>query len=54
MIWTSLADVRNGILVPVDGVSNSAALSALAKALPGVTWVDSKALFIRYLPYIVR
>lgn len=33
LIWTSLADGRNGILVPVDGVSNSTALSALAEAL---------------------
>ncbi|WGL95373.1 MMPL family transporter [Arsenophonus nasoniae] len=45
LIWTTLADGRNGILIPVDGVNNSAALSALAEALPGVEWIDSKAVF---------
>lgn len=45
LIWTTLPDGRNGILIPVDGVNNSAALSALAEALPGVEWIDSKAVF---------
>lgn len=45
LIWTTLVDGRNGILIPVDGVKNSVALSALAEALPGVVWIDSKAVF---------
>ncbi|MDR5618280.1 hypothetical protein [Arsenophonus sp.] len=45
LIWTTLADGKNGILIPVDGVKNSIALSALAEALPGVVWIDSKAVF---------
>jgi predicted exporter len=52
LLWLSLPDGRTGILVPVTGVSQVAALSALAQSEQGIHWVDRKAafdqLFARY------
>jgi predicted exporter len=45
LLWLTLPDGHSGVLVPVDGVKNSAALSQLAAAHPGVAWVDRKASF---------
>jgi predicted exporter len=45
LLWLSLADGRSGILVPVDGVTQSAALGRLAQESHGVAWVDRKAEF---------
>lgn len=45
LLWLSLPDGRSGVLVPVSGVRNSAALNELALALPGVSWIDRKATF---------
>lgn len=45
LLWLTLPDGHSGVLVPVDGVKNSAALSQLAAAYPGVAWVDRKASF---------
>lgn len=45
LLWLTLADGRSGVLVPVSGASNSAALAELAASLPGVSWVDRKATF---------
>ncbi|MDI3361022.1 MMPL family transporter [Lelliottia sp. V89_10] len=45
LLWLTLPSGESGVLVPVDGVKNSAALSELAAAHPGVVWVDRKASF---------
>ncbi|QKJ86718.1 MMPL family transporter [Paramixta manurensis] len=45
LLWLSLADGRSGVLVPVSGVNNSAALARLADSLPGVSWIDRKSTF---------
>jgi len=45
LLWLSLPDGRSGVLVPVDGVTHSAALKALAERATGVVWVDRKASF---------
>ncbi|ALR78496.1 MMPL family transporter [[Enterobacter] lignolyticus] len=45
LLWLSLPDGRSGVLVPVDGVTHSAALKALAERAAGVVWVDRKASF---------
>ncbi len=45
LLWLSLPDGRSGILVPVDGVTRSAALGRLAQESNGVVWVDRKAEF---------
>lgn len=45
LLWLTLPDGQSGVLVPVDGVSDSAALSTLAEAQPGIAWVDRKSAF---------
>ncbi|MFA1283484.1 MMPL family transporter, partial [Citrobacter telavivensis] len=45
LLWLSLADGESGVLVPVDGVKQSAALNALSEKYPGVAWVDRKSTF---------
>ena len=45
LLWLTLPDGTSGVLVPVDGVKNSAALGELAARHPGVVWVDRKASF---------
>jgi predicted exporter len=45
LLWLTLPGGESGVLVPVDGVKNSAALSELAARHKGVVWVDRKASF---------
>ena len=45
LLWLTLPDGKSGVLVPVDGVRNSAALGELAARHAGVVWVDRKASF---------
>lgn len=45
LLWLTLPDGQSGVLVPVDGVKDSAALSTLAKAKAGIAWVDRKSAF---------
>ena len=45
LLWLTLPDGKSGVLVPVDGVKNSAALKALAEKAEGVAWNDRKASF---------
>lgn len=45
LLWLTLPDGRSGVLVPVSGVRNSAALTALAAQHPGVSWIDRKASY---------
>jgi len=43
LLWLTLPNGQSGVLAPVDGVQDSAALSQLAQ--PGVAWVDRKSAF---------
>ncbi|WP_128178395.1 MMPL family transporter [[Pantoea] beijingensis] len=45
LMWLTLGGGESGVLVPVDGVSQSAALNALAEKQQGVAWVDRKQAF---------
>ncbi|MDU2364145.1 MAG: MMPL family transporter [Klebsiella michiganensis] len=45
LLWITLADGESGVLVPVEGVNNSAALNALSTRYVGVAWVDRKSSF---------
>ncbi|MGD8107238.1 MMPL family transporter [Pantoea sp. FN0302] len=45
LMWLTLPDGTSGVLLPVDGVKNSAALSRLADKQPGVAWIDRKQAF---------
>ncbi len=45
LLWLTLPDGQSGVLVPVDGVKDSAALSTLAEAKAGIAWVDRKSAF---------
>ncbi|EBC0166629.1 MMPL family transporter [Salmonella enterica subsp. enterica serovar Give] len=45
LLWLTLPDGESGVLVPVDGAKNSAALGELAAHHDGVVWVDRKASF---------
>ena len=45
LLWLTLPTGESGVLVPVDGVKNSAALGKLAASHEGVAWVDRKASF---------
>ncbi|WP_036627708.1 MMPL family transporter [Pantoea sp. AS-PWVM4] len=45
LLWLSLPDGRSSVLVPVNGVRDSAALAQLAAQQPGVSWVDRKASY---------
>lgn len=45
LMWLTLPDGKSGVLIPVEGVKDSAALQALAKQQAGVAWVDRKQSF---------
>lgn len=45
LLWLTLDNGESGVLVPVDGMKDSAALGQLASQHPGVVWVDRKASF---------
>ncbi|WP_313109360.1 MMPL family transporter [Atlantibacter sp.] len=45
LMWITLKDGQSGVLVPVNGVKESAALNQLAEKATGVVWVDRKARF---------
>lgn len=45
LLWLTLPDGESGVLVPVSGVKNSAALKALGDKHRGVAWVDRKSTF---------
>lgn len=45
LMWLTLPNGESGVLVPVEGVADSAALNALAAQQPGVAWVDRKNTF---------
>ncbi|EOF4702355.1 MMPL family transporter [Klebsiella oxytoca] len=45
LLWITLADGESGVLVPVEGIKNSAALSTLSTKYSGVAWVDRKSSF---------
>ena len=45
LLWLTLPDGRSGVLVPLSGVSDRAALAQLADNLPGVSWIDRKQTF---------
>ncbi|MBJ9863857.1 MULTISPECIES: MMPL family transporter [Citrobacter] len=45
LLWLSLPHGESGVLVPVEGVTQSAALNALSEKYPGVAWVDRKSTF---------
>lgn len=45
LLWLSLADDETGILVPVSGVRQGAALAALAQPESGIHWIDRKATY---------
>lgn len=45
LLWLTLPQGQSGVLVPVEGVTDSTALAWLAHSQTGVTWVDRKAHF---------
>ncbi len=45
LLWLALPGGESGVLVPVDGVKNSTALSERAAQHEGVVWIDRKASF---------
>lgn len=45
LLWLTLPNGKSGVLVPVDGVQDSAALQHLAEQADGVAWNDRKASF---------
>lgn len=45
LMWLTLSNGESGVLVPVDGVTDSTALKALAAKQEGVAWVDRKSTF---------
>lgn len=45
LAYVSLADGATGILIPVNGVTDTSKLSELAGPLEGVAWVDRKTQF---------
>lgn len=45
LLWLTLKAGESGVLVPVDGVKESAALRALSEKQSGVAWVDRKSAF---------
>ncbi|MEQ4530055.1 MAG: MMPL family transporter [Mixta sp.] len=45
LMWLTLPGGTSGVLIPVDGVKDSAALNELAAKQPGVAWVDRKQTF---------
>ncbi|MGR7139490.1 MMPL family transporter [Klebsiella aerogenes] len=45
LLWLTLPDGESGVLVPVSGVKDSAALKTLSTQQAGVAWVDRKRDF---------
>lgn len=45
LMWLTLPRGVSGVLIPVDGVKDSAALKALAEQHTGIAWVDRKQNF---------
>ncbi len=45
LLWLTLENGESGVLVPVEGVKNSAALKALSTKHIGIAWVDRKSTF---------
>ncbi|MBA7728076.1 MMPL family transporter [Citrobacter freundii] len=45
LLWLTLANGESGVLVPVEGMKNSAALNTLSTQYTGVAWVDRKSSF---------
>ena len=45
LLWLTLENGESGVLVPVEGVKNSAALEALSTKHIGIAWVDRKSTF---------
>lgn len=45
LMWLTVPGGNSGVLIPVEGVKESAALSALAEKASGVVWVDRKQAF---------
>ncbi|QLR71224.1 MMPL family transporter [Citrobacter freundii] len=45
LLWLTLANGESGVLVPVEGVKDSAALNTLSTQYTGVAWVDRKSSF---------
>lgn len=45
LLWLTLVDGESGVLVPVEGVKDSAALNTLSTQYTGVAWVDRKSSF---------
>ncbi|EJB8559317.1 MMPL family transporter, partial [Citrobacter freundii] len=45
LLWITLADGESGVLVPVEGVKDSAVLNTLSTQYTGVAWVDRKSSF---------
>lgn len=45
LLWLTLPNGESGVLIPAEGVKESAALDALSKKQPGVAWVDRKHTF---------
>ncbi|QMJ01771.1 MMPL family transporter [Citrobacter freundii] len=45
LLWLTLANGESGVLVPVEGMKDSAALSTLSTKYSGVAWVDRKSSF---------
>ncbi|QMG39235.1 MMPL family transporter [Citrobacter freundii] len=45
LLWLTLANGESGVLVPVEGMKDSAALNTLSTQYTGVAWVDRKSSF---------
>ena len=45
LLWLTLPNGESGVLIPAEGVKESAALDALSKKQPGVAWLDRKHTF---------
>ncbi len=46
LLWLTLENGASGVLVPVEGVKNSAALQEISSYYPcGIAWVDRKNTF---------
>ncbi|HCB1498348.1 TPA: MMPL family transporter [Klebsiella michiganensis] len=45
LLWITLANGESGVLVPVEGMKNSAALNTLSTKYSGVAWMDRKSSF---------
>lgn len=45
LLWLTQPNGESGVLIPAEGVKESAALDALSKKQPGVAWLDRKHTF---------